>query len=363
MKRHGFLLFLTMLVMGGFLFGCMGPTAILPNETPVTTEPTNYSLYGVANYIPGQLEEDPYPLFVGARWLYRNAAKYWNPQISASGLLESEIVAVVQGDGMECYVLQTHYSNGPDQLLYLHRTENRVALRGSRTVEASGAQTSFSLNPGLAFLRLPLVEDAFWPLETKEGVGEAYVYHQEVVAIESGEVRTLLGSHSPIFLGSWRVHYELPESSPRLYGGPVQFLWFAPGVGVVKHVLNSVDYELAEFRLQDEIVLLEEQDAGKIARVPAAGLAIVQLRGGSPSSVDGWEWVVANELGEDLAVEQIGSGFYDDTPRVAKTTEAGTYVFQFRALQTGADVTLRFELRNVVTGMSGRVLEYTIRVD
>ena len=260
MKRRRIALFVSLLMVGGLLAGCVGPVVNPPIGSPIVWSPPNFKLVGAANYTPGQGEENPYPLFVGARWLYRNAANYWNPQISASGLLESEVVAIVQGDGMECYVLQTHYSNGPDQLLYLHRTKNEVALRGSRTVSASGSQTSYSLNPGLGFLKLPLAEDATWPLLTTGGVGEATVYHREVVAIESGEVRTMLGSTSPIFLGSWRIHYELPESSPRLYGGPVQFLWFADGVGVVKHVLNSVDYELAEFRLPNEVLVLDRQD-------------------------------------------------------------------------------------------------------
>ncbi|MFC2106348.1 hypothetical protein ACFLS0_06330, partial [Candidatus Bipolaricaulota bacterium] len=215
MKRGRTSLLMSLLVLGGLLFGCTGPIVIPPIDLPEVDEPGDYDLVGTANYVPAAWEEDPYPLFVGARWLYRNAAKYWNPQISASGLLESEVVAIVQGDGIECYVLRTHYSNGPDELLYLHRTKNKIDLRGSREISASGSQTSFSLNPGLAFLELPLKEDATWRLLTSAGIGEARVYHQEVVAIESGEVRTLLGLYSPIFLGTWRVHYDLPASSPR----------------------------------------------------------------------------------------------------------------------------------------------------
>jgi len=358
MKRHGFLILISMLVVGGLLSGCMGPTTITPLEPPVANEPGEYLLVGAANYVPGAWEEDPYPLFVGARWLYRNAAKYWNPQISASGLLESEVVAIVQGDGMECYILQTHYSNGPDQLLYLHRTKNEVALRGSRTVGASGSQTSYSLNPGLAFLELPLVEDATWPLLTTGGVGEARVYHREVAAIESGEVSTLLGTYSPIFLGSWRVHYDLPESSPRLYGGPVQFLWFADGVGVVKHVLNSVDYELAEFRLPNEVVVLDEQDDEQTVNVPDGGLVVVQLR--ESASGDGWEWVLAGI--EDSALELISDEFYADTPRVVAETGAGTHSFQLRAMDVG-EATVWFELRNPEADLPWDVLEYTIRIN
>jgi len=345
---------MSLLVLGGLLFGCTGPIAISPIDLPEVAEPGDYDLVGTANYVPGAWEEDPYPLFVGARWLYRNAAKYWNPQISASGLLESEVVAIVQGDGIECYVLRTHYSNGPDELLYLHRTKDKVALQGSREVLASGSQTSFSLNPGLAFLELPLEEDATWRLLTSEGVGKATVYHREVVAIESGEVGTLLGSYSPIFLGTWRVHYELPESSPRLYGGPIQFLWFAPGVGVVKHVLNSVNYELAEFRLPEEVLALDRHDDGQTVQVSNGGLVVVQLREG-----EGWEWVLAGVDGSGL--EYLNDEFYADTPRVFPYTGAGTHTFQLLAMETG-DIDVWFELRDSESTRVGNRIEYRIRV-
>lgn len=355
MKRYGFLLLLSSLIVGGFLFGCVGPTTITPFEPPVANEPGEYLLVGTANYVPGAWEEDPYPLFVGARWLYRNAAKYWSPTISSSGLLESEVVAIVQGDGVECYVLRTHYSNGPDQLLYLHRTKNEIDLRGSREISAAGSQTNFSLNPGLAFLELPLEEDATWPLLTGEGVGVATVYHREVAAMESGQVLTMLGTYTPLFTGTWRIHYEMPEITPRLYGGPVQFLWFADGVGVVKHVLNSVDYELAEFRLPNEVVVLAEQDHGQRLDVPNGGLVVVQLREG-----EGWEWEFAGMDGS--ALEYLNDEFYADTPRVFKITGAGTHSFQLRAMEEG-EVTLWFELRNSESDQPWDVLEYTIRIN
>ncbi len=119
---------------------------------------------------------------------------------------------------------------------------------------------------------------------------EAYVYHKEVVAIESGQVRTLLGSLPAIFLGSWRVHYKVIGAGPRLFIGPEQYLWFAPGIGVVKHVLNSVDYELAEVRLPEEVFSLDENDAGGRFRVPSGGFLVVQLRGGSPDELTGSLW-------------------------------------------------------------------------
>jgi hypothetical protein len=337
MKNPRILFTLGLLLVGLMLGGCFEP-AITPPEDLMPPRPGNYALTGSANYESSDLSNDPYPLFVGARWLYHNSAPYWNPAIASSGLLESEVVAVVQGDGVQCYVLKTQYSNGPDELLYLHRTPTGINLYGEAILAASGAQPTYSLHPSLAILELPLVEDASWELNTSEGRGEAYVYHPEVVAVQSGVVSTLLGTYSAIFLDAWRIHYQLPAGGPRFYGGPVQFLWYVPGVGVVKHVLNSVDYQLAEFRLRSEVLVLTGSDAGRTVKLPSGGLVTVQLRGNSDPQ-DKWAWTLFDIQGTTL--ESLFSEFYADVyPPSAGT---GTYTFQFRALGSGA-TTLVFEL-------------------
>jgi len=349
MKRKALFILLAALTVAGMLSGCMAPITptIEPQPTPT---PIDYSLYGTANYAPPDPPEDPHPLFVGARWIYRNAANYWSPQISSSGLVETEVVALVQGSGEQCYVVQTHYSNGPDELLYLHRNKNAVLLRQYALIEASGSQSGFSLNPGMLFLELPLAEDQNWSQDFKGGSVEAYVYHKEVVAIESGEVRTLRGTLPPIFTGAWRVHYKVFGSSPRLFIGPEQYLWFAPGIGVVKHVLNSVDYELAEVRLRDEVLCLNEEDASANVQLPQGGLLVVQLRGGSARDV--WS-LASNEPGDSLA--GLGEDFYADLEEVVEGS--GTYAFRFRAVESGV-TTLRFARSDTKAPV-----EFTIHVD
>jgi predicted secreted protein len=355
MKGHRFPLVLCVMIIVGVLFGCTGP--MTPTiEPPAVGQPIDYSLFGRANYVPLLSEEDPYPLYVGARWIYRNAAKYWNPQISSSGLLETEVVAMVQGPGEECYVLQTHYSNGPDELLYVHRAENAVVLRGHELDEAAGSQTTYSLNPGLVLLELPLHEDLEWKKPFDGSSVEAHVYHKEVVAIESGQVRTLLGSLPAIFLGSWRVHYTVLGASPRLFIGPEQFLWYAPGIGVVKHVLNSVDYELAEVRLPDEVLSLDKDDAGGRSRMPNRGFLVVQLRGGSPDLPTGSLW----RLDAGGSLQFIDAAFYGDLKPSAEGS--GTHVFRFRALEEGETV-LRFVRFDQETGLEEDSVQFTIRVD
>jgi predicted secreted protein len=355
MKGRRFVLLLCTIIAVGVLFGCMGP--MTPTiEPPVVSQPIDYSLYGTANYVPPLPEEDPYPLYVGARWIYRNAAKYWNPQIASSGLLESEVVATVQGNGEQCYVLRTHYSNGPDELLYVHRSSVAVLMRAATLLTSPGAQTSYSLNPGLAFLEFPLQEDKTWNSTFSGGFVSATVYHKEVVAIEAGQVNTMLGTYSPIFTGAWRIHYDLVGSGPRLFGGPQQFLWFAPGVGIVKHVLNSIDYELAEVRLPEEVLSLDEDDAGGRFRMPDEGFLVVQLRGGSPGELTGSLW----RLDAGGSLQFIDTAFYGDLKPSAEGS--GTHVFRFRALEEGETV-LRFVRFDQETGLQEDSVQFTIRVE
>ena len=339
------------------LGGCFAPT-LPPGDGPSTVlRPGDYDLTGSSNYISTTSGSDLYPLFVGARWLYRNAATFWNPDIASSGLLETEVVAIVQARDTQCYVLQSRYSNGPDELLYLHRTANQVQLLAEQPVVATGAQPDYALHPGLAILRLPLAEDKSWPLETTEGVGQAYVYHTEVVAIEAGVVRTLLGTYSPIFNDAWRVHYELPAGGPRFYGGPVQFLWYVPGIGVVKHVLNSVNYELAEFRLPEEVLGLTRHEDGHTSYLPDGGMAFVQLRGDS-NPLDGWSWQLSEIDGTSL--EFLSEAFYRDLYPVGAST--GTYGYRFRSTAPGA-TNLVFELIHAGTGTVGNRVEFSIIVE
>ncbi len=358
-KGKRYLLFASMMVAIGWLVGCIGPLAPCPPEPtpPAVAEPVDYALVGTANYVPAEPGDDPYPLFVGARWVYRNATSFWNPQIAASGLMESEVVAEVQGEGVQCYVLHTRYSNGPDEYIYLHRSPNAVNLRGTRLGAAPGSQPRFSLDPGLAVLSLPLEEDKQWSLQFKEGSVEATVFHPEVVAIETGEVSTLLGSYTTIFQGAWRVHYELFGTAPRLFGGPQQFLWYAPGVGVVKHVLNSVNYELAEFRLPQEVVALNESD--QTATVPEGGVLIVQVRGVSPDRAASGVWRLESG-GSGGVLDWIDDTFYPDQEPIHDG--AGSYAFRFRAIGTG-EATVSFVRLNQETGVTEDRIDVAVRVE
>lgn len=356
MNRRSCVLVISLLLMAVYLSGCMGPMTP-PISPPPAASPTDFALVGSPNVIPIAPEEDPYPLFVGARWVYRNAAEDWNPSIASSGLLESEVVAEVQAKGAHCYVMRTQYSNGPGEYLYIHRTSREVDFLGSRQGTPSGALQHFSVAPGLAFLKLPLERGMEWSLLFREGSVHARVTHQEVVAIRTGTVFTLLGEYSPITTGAWRVHYELFGTAPRLFGSPMQFLWFAPGVGVLKHVMNSSDYELAEFSLREEVALLQEGDA--VADAPVGGVVIVQLRGGSPDVTASGAWKLENEDPESV-LASIDTAFYDDLDPVEDG--GGTYVYRFRAVESGMSL-LTFTRYNRETGKKEDTVQFRVRVE
>ena len=329
MKRstHRFLAVLAILPI--LLSGCMAPVGpVDPGPTDVP-EPVDYSLVGAANVVP-EVAGDPYPLFVGARWIYRNTASDWNPQIGASGLVESEIVAEVQGNDKVCYILHTRYSNGPDEHIFLHRMANQVTVEGSRTVISEGAQSSLTIHPSLTYLQFPLFDGKVWTVPLSGGLIDVEVLHQEVIAIENG-ITSLLGMQPAIFTNAWRVHYHLIGDAPAFFGGPVQFLWFVPGVGMIKHVLNSVDYELVEYRERSEVLVLTEDDDRGTEKIAEGGIVTVQLRGGAPGKAISGGWTL-DSYGEELTL--IKTAFYDDLADVAGNG-SGTYVFTFRATQAG----------------------------
>ena len=356
MNRRNVVLVVILLLATVYLSGCIDPSAP-PISLPPPMEPADFALVGEGNFIPASPEEDLYPLFVGARWVYRNAAKDWNPDIASSGLLESEVVAEVQGNGVHCYVMRTQYSNGPNEYLYIHRTSDEVDLLGSRQGAASGSLLRFSVAPGLAFVKLPLARGQEWALRFREGSVQAKVLFQEVVAIEAGTVSTLLGDYTAITTGAWRVHYELTGTAPRLFGGPKQFLWFAPGVGVLKHVLSSVNYELAEFVLHNEVVALQEGDA--VADAPVGGLVIVQLRGGSSDLTSSGAWRIENQ-DPGSVLSWIDTEFHADLE--PQETGGGTYVVRFRAAESGVSL-LTFTRYNRETGQTEDTVRFRVRVN
>ncbi len=356
MNKRNWVFVVCFLMVVALLSSCMGPITT-PITPPTYENPTDYSLVGEPNYVPALTEDDPYPLFVGARWVYRNAATDWNPDIASSGLLESEVMAEVQANGAHCYVLRTQYSNGPDEYLYMHRTSQEVGLLGSREGAPTGALTSYSVAPGLAFLSLPLERGKEWDLNFAQGSVRAQVLFRELVAIESGTVFTLLGRYSPILLGAWRVHYTLFGAAPSLFGGPKQFVWFAPGIGIVKHVLNSVNYELAEFLTRQEVIALRE---GKtVGDIPEGGLVIVQLRGSSSDEITSGAWRI-EEQDPATGLSLVDTAFYEDLQPVE--AGGGTHVYRFRAVEPGVSV-LTFVRYNRETGHTEDTVQFRVHVE
>ncbi len=354
MRRWAATLGLLFLLALGFLVGCMGP--VVPPDEPVTpAKPIDYSLTGTANYVPADADRDPYPMFVGARWIYRNAGEDWNTNIAAAGLLESEVVAEAQDGDIRCYVLLTRYSNGPDEYIYVHRTGSAVQYLASVSTAAPGAQPTFSLSPGLTYLDLPFVPGDTWTLQFKQGTVTGEVLHPEVVAIQAG-LSSLLGPYKNVFTNVARVHFDIFGSVPRLFGGTVQFLWFAEGVGVVKHVLNSANYELVEFRKRSEVASLTERRTQ--GDVPLGGVVTMQLRGGSPSGSSGAIWSLEGVSGPQGTVEELKHGFYPD---LGSAIDAGTYTYAYRATARGTAV-LTFIRTNLETGRVEDKVEFTVRV-
>ena len=61
------------------------PVVPMPDEEPAA-----------ANYMPLDSSQDMFPLFVGARWVYRNATPDIVPVIHSGDLIETEVAAIAR---------------------------------------------------------------------------------------------------------------------------------------------------------------------------------------------------------------------------------------------------------------------------
>jgi hypothetical protein len=185
--------------------------ALLPPVVPVPPVPEEEP--AVANYTPLDSSQDAFPLFVGARWVYRNATSDIIQVIHPGDLIETEVAGIVRrlnaasGTPYECYVLRTQQGTAPEVLSYLHRTRTGVDLYGVERLPYAGAPelTAFS---GETYMRLPFDEGLTWSFLRQDMVSlDSVVLGQETVPL-SATAWSLLGPYTTAFTAAWRVKSE-----------------------------------------------------------------------------------------------------------------------------------------------------------
>jgi hypothetical protein len=352
MSRNTVRAFITVLVavLALLLASCV---SLIPGVSPPPPRPEEEP--ALANYTPVDLSQDPFPLFVGARWVYRNATPDINPEIHSGASIETEVVATVRRVGLsagvpyECFVLRTRQETSPDVLSYLHRTPNGVDLYGMALLPYAGAPvlTSFSGEP---YLNFPLQKGNTWSFARNDGSAlNATVLSQSTIPLCS-TVLTLLGPYTSSFAEAWRVKWEFAGLLADAYGQGIVEEWLAPGTGRVRRTAGSLVYELMQFRARDEVMQLNEASMEKRYYPEAGTVVVVQLRGTKPSASSGYAWDVENwdEITSAGVLSPLSEGgesgeFYADLDNTGQV-ETGTYVFSFE-VRTQGNASLVFTRR------------------
>lgn len=186
---------------------------------------------GEENYVPSDVSKDYFPLRVGSKWFLRDAKADWVPTHHASSTILQNIQETTTLAGVECYVLTTQVSDSLATYTYLHRTNDGVYEYGKGT----DAATTIYSSPILKY-KLPFVKDTTWTYQSDGETVTTKVLFQELVAISPTS-----NSPAQIYRSCWKLQINR--------GGVTSYEWYAPGVGRVKYVTDSINYELVDHNI------------------------------------------------------------------------------------------------------------------
>lgn len=346
--------------------------------------------------------DDPYPLFVGAEWIYRNATGDFNPEVHPSSLLASQVLANVYcvdletGDAWECFAVRATDLRTTKSISYLHRQSNGV-YRFSEILRDPAVDF-----PGYLLLPNPLIQDTYLVYNVPKFDGDALweravgcsgdrnslniggegdcaagsevvtlsvLFRPEVVGL-STIVNSVLGAYTTYFASAWKLEiYEGIESYPdyQWWTTSSDLAWLAPGIGVVKWVKGSSSFELVEFVHEDEQLALSPASESKWYNSAEGTRIVFQFRGTDPEGEDAVTWRVAeingltsaNEPSDDI-LRQLGErAYYHDIDTTGRELDSGTFVYTFEANQPGY-VNFQFEASDSIDGVGQT--EFRIKV-
>jgi hypothetical protein len=293
-----------------------------------------------------------FPLFAGARWVYRNATSDLIPVLHPGSEIESEVLAEVRcrdaASGLlyECFVLRTRQGVERETVSYVHRTSDGVRLYAVRTNRQGSPPRAQSFG-GELFMPPTLALGDAWSFGQMAGdYLSSEVRGRETVPLRDS-ILSVLGPYTSTFTGAWRVRSEHSGILADAYGTGVVECWYSTGVGMVKRTANSLFYELVQFRKSDEVAVLDAGSGSGSYDLVVGSMVVVQLRGYAPAAAPGIVWGLENrdEVTADgvLAPLATSGDFTADLDGTGEA-ETGTYVFRF-TVQGSGRTTLVFEGR------------------
>jgi len=338
-------------------------TSLIPPVQPVPSGPDDVG--AVRNYRPLDMSIDEFPLFVGARWVYRNATPDVNPEVHAGSAPERQVVAVVYRQdeasetAYECYVLRIRDGSNPTVLCYLHRSPEGVQLYGIEILPYAGAPQLIPCD-GQTYFKLPFHKDDQLSFSLYGGTElSSRVVRQELVPV-SATVWKLLGPYSSIFGGAWRVRSEYAGTLADAFGKGIEETWYAPGIGLVRRTAESLVYEVVHYRGWEEVTLLTEESKTGPHSLPVGSVVAVQLRGSKATATEGFVWDFVNRAEvafagvlSPLSEDGYSGPFFADINNKGRL-ETGFYVYLFQ-VRTNGEASLVFAKRDIRTGDESQV--------
>ena len=329
-------------------------TGCISNIIPIHPDPEDE--YSVVRNVHYPVSSDEYPLFVGAKWVYRNATPDINPEIHSGATLTREVMSTVlyvepsTDRAYECYVLQIRQDRRPTVQCYLHKSAEGVQIFGVEVLPYTGAPDLLPCN-GELYLHQPVSKGDATQFTLFEGTSyDASVINKEYVPSRS--VFTQMGPYTEGFGNAWRIQAEYGGQLADALGDGIEETWLSPGIGVVRRTAESQVYELTSFRARSEVVMLTEDDSGRHFDLPVGSVVAVQLRDPrGTQNIPGWECTNRQDV-ESAGVLSVLSGYSPSDSRFQDIADAGrldsgSCVFLFEVKMPGEE---RLEFANTVQG-------------
>jgi len=294
--------------------------------------------------------QDDAPLAVGAWWSYRDATAdhlpTWQP---GQGRQDRVLCTVADGEGRECYLLHSVLPDGKQRWQYIHRSDAGWLLlaedSGEGLVVAPGTPT---------ILRLPLFGGSTpfrWEYELGGILVDVQIIFTETVSVPAGT-----------FTECRKVKLWMMEAGGcRCHSSAeAEFFWYARGIGSVKWVTGSRNYELtgSSYLEDDDLPVLDLQDSGRSLAASPGDAMIIQL----PMAWDSpHRWKASDGLPDEIRF--TAEATYRDLAPAANGTLHGTYVARVSVAEDaprGATYPL-----TIAYGLPGHtpILEFELRIE
>jgi len=261
--------------------------------------------------IPNELpdpETDPWPLSIGAVWRFRDATADHRPTYHPGEGGTVEVVATVaSAQGEELYVVRSSYSDGVEEVAYLHRESSRLLIHGSHT-----DRSVVIADPPGTRLWTPFSAGLSWVEEAGSWTRSWEVLYQESLIFHGGS-----------YPGAWKL--ELRDAST----GDTELRWFAEGVGPVKVSRQSLTFELVERNLDSgrNAHVIGVENHGEDVVLREGDLLIVLLPAYAGTQYD---WHNAADVDPEVLLPVDPGTFYADLAPADPVS--GSYVASWQAV-------------------------------